>query len=297
MKSIIRNIAVGIISLALVSTAVFAQPFFGSDNFDDNSFESGRWQSFGTANGGAWTEVNGRMEFTGNASDTSTISTTNRVQQFRLWSNNTPNISYTTDWVAAANFTIDPAAVATNGVVLMGLETFATATDAGYYGIYLMSATGGGRIFTERGVWNGSGYDRQTVGTFSPLVPDFDVTDVRLEIRYDAATQILSSAFSYDNGATYFNYVTGGGTGYSGAAAPYNVNNWSASATDGFGLDIYGATYGNTSTPTGPTVLSGQAYMDNLTVSAVPEPSTYAAIAGALMLGFAAWRRRQQQRA
>jgi hypothetical protein len=32
--------------------------------------------------------------------------------------------------------------------------------------------------------------------------------------------------------------------------------------------------------------------MLNYSASAVPEPATYAALAGAVMLGFAAWRRR-----
>ena len=34
-------------------------------------------------------------------------------------------------------------------------------------------------------------------------------------------------------------------------------------------------------------------YADNFSVSAIPEPSTYAAIAGAGVLGLALWRRRQ----
>ena len=32
----------------------------------------------------------------------------------------------------------------------------------------------------------------------------------------------------------------------------------------------------------------------SLTISAIPEPSTYAAVAGAMMLGVALWRRRER---
>lgn len=288
MKSLHSLLTAGLLALAFTAGAR-AQAFYGSDNFDDNTFASGRWGAFGTNGGGLWSEQNGRMEFTGDASST-TYTTSNRVSQFRLWSNNTPNTSYSDDWTATASFTIDNSAVASNGVVLMGLETFATATDAGYYGIYLTSATSGARIFTERGIWNGTGYDRTFIGSTGNLDVSFDVTDVLLRISYDAGTQTLTSSFSFDSGASYIDYASGG-TGHYGASAAFGIDGWSDTVVDGFGMDIYGALYGN-GTDTGPTLLSGQAYMDNLSVSAVPEPSTYAAIAGALMLGFAAWRRR-----
>lgn len=291
----IHRFAGGLFAAALLTTTALAQPFFGSDDFNDNSFASGRWQSFGTNGGGLWTETNGRMEFTGDASDTGTYSTSNRVQQSRLWSNNTANTSYTTDWNASASFTIDTAVVATNGVVTLGLNTFASTTDAGYYGIYLLAATNGNRIFTERGIWNGTGYNRVTLGSTGTLDLGFDVTDVLLQINYDASTQTLNTSFSFDSGATYADFTTVGSGDRFGGAANFAVANWADSVVDGFGLDIYGTTYGNNSTPTGPTVLSGQAYMDNLSISAVPEPSTYAAIAGALMLGFAAWKRRAKR--
>ncbi len=40
-------------------------------------------------------------------------------------------------------------------------------------------------------------------------------------------------------------------------------------------------------------VTVGSAYADNFSVSAIPEPSTYAAFAGLGALGLAFWRRRQ----
>lgn len=281
--------------LLLLASPLAAQSFYGSDDFNDNTFASGRWGSFNTTNAGLWTETNGRMEFTGDATSTG-ITTSNRVQQFRVWSNNTASSSYTDTWTASASFTIDTAAVSSNGVVVMGLETFAATTNAGYYGVYLLSATNGSRIFTERGIWNGSGYNRVTLGSTGDLNLSFDTTNVLLETRYNPSTNALTTAFSFDGGTTYYDFTTGGGTNAFGSSASFTVTNWAASATDGFGLDFYGALYGN-GTQTGPTLLSGQAYVDNLSVSAVPEPSTYAALAGLGALGLAIWRKRRQRRA
>lgn len=291
MKTHPRFVVLILASLVLLSSPLAAQAFYGSDNFNDNTFASGRWGSFNTANAGLWTETNGRMEFTGDATSTS-ITTSNRVQQFRVWSNNTASSSYTDSWTASASFTIDTAAVSSNGVVMMGLETFAATTTAGYYGVYLLSATSGSRIFAERGIWNGTGYTRATLGSTGDLNLSFDTTNVLLETRYNPSTNTLTTAFSFDGGTTYYDFTTGGGTNAFGGGASFTVTNWAASATDGFGLDIYGALYGN-GTQTGPTLTSGQAYMDNLSVSAVPEPSTYAALAGLGALGLAIWRRRR----
>lgn len=280
-----------IVASLLLASPLAAQTFYGSDNFNDNTFASGRWSSFGTANAGLWTETNGRMEFTGDASSTSIINT-NRVQQFRVWSSGTANTTYTDTWTASASFTIDTAAVSSNGVVMIGLESFAATTTAGYYGIYLMSATSGSRIFAERGIWNGTSYNRVTLGSTGDLNLSFDTSNVLLEMRYNPSTNAMTSAFSFDGGTTYYNFTTGGGTNAFGSAASFTVTNWATTPTDGFGLDIYGALYGN-GTQTGPILSSGQAYMDNLSVSAVPEPSTYAAIAGVAALGLAFWRKRR----
>ncbi len=284
-----------IAGLLLLASPLAAQSFYGSDDFNDNAFASGRWTVFGTANGGAWTEINDRMEFTGDATSTS-IKTSNRVQQFRVWSNNTASSSYIDTWIASASFTIDTAAVNSNGVVVMGLETFAATTDAGYYGVYLLSATGGSRIFTERGIWNGTGYNRATLGSTGNLNLSFDTTNVLLETRYNPSTNALTTAFSFDGGTTYYDFTTGGGTNAFGGAASFTVTNWAASAADGFGLDIYGAFYGDGVNP-GQILSGGQAYMDNLNVSAVPEPSTYAALAGLGALGLALWRKRRKHAA
>jgi hypothetical protein len=125
---------------------------------------------------------------------------------------------------------------------------------------------------------------------------NFDGTDVLLKLDYNASTSAFTSAFSFDAGATYYTFGSWTGTGHFGGPATGNTSAWATAPTTGFGLEIYGALYGD-GVSTGPTFLSGQAYADNLSVSAVPEPSTYAAIAGLGALGLAFWRRRQSRMA
>jgi hypothetical protein len=104
-----------------------------------------------------------------------------------------------------------------------------------------------------------------------------DNTDVILRISWDASSHLLSSSYSFDNGAT-FDLLRGS----------YSVSGWTADApTSGFNFEIF------MNSNLGSELTAGSAYLDNFSVSAVPEPSTYAAIAGGLMLGFAVWRRRK----
>lgn len=270
--------------LLLLASPLAAQSFYGSDDFNDNAFASGRWGSFATQNGGLWTETNGRLEFTADASST-LITTSNRAQQYVTWSNSTSgNTSYTDSWTATANFSLDQAVSATNGVQVIGMEALMAGTASGYYGIYLLYATSGGRVFSSQGVFNGSGYTPTTVGTTGALAPGFDTTDVMLRISYNGGTNTFTSGYSFDNGTTFYDYGTG---------AAMNTSAWAVAPTTGFGLRFYGALYGDGS-PIGPIATSGQMYMDNLSVSAVPEPSTYAAIAGLGALGLALWRRRRK---
>ncbi|MDI1248129.1 MAG: PEP-CTERM sorting domain-containing protein [Lacunisphaera sp.] len=281
-------------TLLLTTIPLQAQvSFYGTDDFNDNSFAPGRWSSFGTTNGGLWTETNGRLEFTADATATA-ITTANRAQQFRVWSSTTSgNPSYTDSWSATMSFTIDKTAVATNGASVLGFENFMAGSASGYYGIYLQYATSGGRIYAEQGVFNGSGYTRTTLGSTGSLDNTFDGTDVLLQMNYNASTQAFTSAFSFDAGNTYYTFGTWTGAGHFGGPATGNTSAWAVTPTTGFGLEVYGALYGDGVTP-GSTFLSGQAYADNLTVSAIPEPSTYAAFAGLGALGLAFWRRRQK---
>jgi hypothetical protein len=69
--------------------------------------------------------------------------------------------------------------------------------------------------------------------------------------------------------------------------------NWTsgAAATNGFFFEVFG------SSNAAAAITSGSMFADNFSVSAIPEPSTYAAMAGAAALGLAFWRRRKSRNA
>lgn len=280
----------GLLLLALPLSA--QTTFYGSDEFTDNAFASGRWSAAQTLNGGLWTETNGRLEFTADATSTA-ITSSSRAQQYRVWSNSTTdNTSYTDSWTATATVSLNDAVVNANGVQVIGLEAMMAGGQSGYYGLYLLNATDGGRIFASEGLYNGTSYTATTLGsTHSPLNPAFDVTDVTLRIIYNGSTNTFTSAFSYDGGTTFLDFTSGGGGGAITGTAATTTADWYAAPTSGFGLRVYGALYGDGSSG-GPTAVSGDMTLDGFAVSAIPEPSTCAALAGLGALGLAFWRRR-----
>ena len=85
-----------------------------------------------------------------------------------------------------------------------------------------------------------------------------------------------TDGINFNSVGTDFNPVTG-----------WANSNPSTSVDNGFNFGVFG----QSNMSSGISV--GSMHLDNFSVSAVPEPSTYAAIAGALMLGFAAWKRRK----
>lgn len=75
-----------------------------------------------------------------------------------------------------------------------------------------------------------------------------------------------------------------------GLASPYHVHTWNSVTAEPTLINSVNLRQGGGAAA--PVLV-----IDNIVVTAVPEPSTYAAIFGALALGAVAWRRRQQKRA
>jgi hypothetical protein len=248
----------------LVSSAS-AQVYVGSDNFNDNTIGAD-WDFQNSAPGttaGTWTETNSRLEYTSSGAPQS---------RAIVW-NNATNTSYNDNWVASV--TVTNLAATTSGYNLIGLQLFpANNLSLGYFGLFAYRNSTGTNILFEKA--SAPGF---APVDFVPTIPETDLTNVFLQISHNATTHDITLAYSQDNGATFID------------SAVFNPGTaWSGAPTDGFSFRLLGFSSGD-------VVAGGTMYADNFSVSAIPEPSTYAAFAGLGALGLAVWRRRQAKKA
>lgn len=289
--------------LAILSASLSsAQTFIGTDDFNDNTLTlqsfspttgpqlPGQWRfsnpnasrPAGTTN--AWTETNQRMEFT-------TDATAGFSRGFLGWISPFASINevggaglatgapFTSSWTAQVQVTNNPNFL-TNGFSNTGFEIYSTASPGNvsntYYAIGLNVTPSARWIVVEWGRWD--------TGTAAWVIQNAFIatdvtTDVRLRMSYDGTSKTLVTDYSNDGGINYLTGATYALTGaHAGNEAPYN---------DGFGLEFYASTV-----DVGSAITSGQMYFDNLAVSAIPEPATFAMLIGLMALGFAGSRRR-----
>lgn len=237
------------------------------------------------ANAGTYTVASGRLEYSSSIANTSKV----------LIVNDSGGSSYTQDWTAsltASNLVTAP----NDGYTLMGFQAYSAQSQSGFFGLYLYrSSSGTTGVIYEKG--------RSTDGTLgtielvSYVSPTGDLSDVLLRMSYDSATHDVTLAHSFDNGATYADatYFNPNQTFSSGTWGDnMSAGSWYAEPTGGFSFRLLGMN-------TGSLALDGSSlFADNFSViggqtamSAIPEPSTYAAFAGVGALGLALWRRRK----
>lgn len=120
-------------------------------------------------------------------------------------------------------------------------------------------------------------------------------TSYDLIISFDSTTKVLTASYDLD-GAGGASPVTMNALGETVDTSTWNM------VSGGFDIHLVGNSGYDSEIGSGdgPTLGLGDVSIDNFVgtnLSAVPEPSTYAALFGACALGFAAWRRRQRRAA
>lgn len=250
----------------LASLPLSAQIFVGSDDF--NAGQTTKWDYAYRLNGatqGNLSFTNDRLDFTKAGAGAGNF--------FRLWNSDgtpQPNVtpsSYTTSWTMTMAVTNTLTGLASGEFANIGIQVFNDANS--YSALMLTAGSAGYRIQAE-----GSGFSTVLTSITSN-------TDVLLRLSWDAGTQALAASYSLD------------GNSFSAAATFLPLTQWNNSNPDlavnnGFNFGVFA------NSNTSGAISVGSIYADNFSVSAVPEPSTYAALAGVAALGLVWWRRRQQ---
>ena|ERR1035437_39671 len=261
----VRGLSLVAALAAAATTKLSAQAFVGSDTF--NTSIDPAWPSAFRLLGASGI---GYLDFTGSQVQfTTSISGTGSY--FRIWGGDgtvgayQAPASYTNSWVM--NLQVVDTFSTSSGFASIGLQVDSGITNTSYAAVMLQNIAGAYRVRAE-----GTGT------TFLDTSATGCNSNVWLSMAWDAGSQVLSSYYSFDNGNNYT------------LLKSFDPNTqWTVGLpTGGFEFEIFGSASGTA------TAITTGMYADNFSVSAIPEPSTYAALAGACALGLAIWKRKRK---
>lgn len=262
----------------LVVAAPFARGQFSvSDNF---STLSGNWFNESVTGTGAFDVSVGGTEVLSYTSGGLTNSTTTGS---RDWMSNTG--SYAANWQAQVDFTFNlTQADGQMSSWSLNIGNIADTTD-NLVGRFQLSTSGVTPMLMVIGLFNTNGTQAGV-----PYEPKqfFDATStITLKATYVAATHILSLYYDADGSGAVrgFDLVT---------SAPVDASglNWGMTNSDSFGFRLAAENSAVSNATAAITI--NKMFADNFAASsAIPEPTTYATVFGALALLAAGWRRRQ----
>lgn len=265
--------------LALAFAGLLVSPlraqYLGSNDFSSSTGGGGQYSL--TANAGTFTVEQDRLEYSAGLTASSRV----------LTMNSAANSAYTEDWTASLSLT--NLAAPTSGFNLISMQVFSANAEYGFFniGLYRTASGTSGVLFEKGNTTDG------TVNTYtftSYIAAESDFSDVLVRMSHNSTTKDITLGYSQDGGATYLDTITFN-PNLTGAGV--SAGNWFAAPTDGYSFRILGRNSVD-------TIAGDLMYADDFSVAAgatamtaIPEPSTYAAFAGLGALGLAFWRRRR----
>lgn len=264
------------LSVAIAASVNDSLAQYGSDTFSGSSLsDSGKWSSVSSQNFGGGT-VSGNLDFginggsLGNLALYGTLSVGTGGATQEVWAPWSTLLSAAASWNVTMQVQNLAATTSNVQAVSIGLRVFDTTynpTGAANKALDLMlkHTHGSGETFSSN------------INAGSPTTASISSSGW-LKLSYAGDTKIFTTSYSSDGGS-YTNLAT------------YDVSSsWDPGSHN---IQFWAMGIGTTDSTASLSPMAGNTWIDNVSVTAIPEPSTHAAIFGTLVLVGAIYYRRR----